>query len=81
MALNSRALALAAGVVNGGLWFLFVVFSLITGLGSRTVQLWGSFYPAFSYSWGGMVITTIENFVMGFVGGWILAWLYNRFQR
>lgn len=81
MTLNPRALGLASAILNGGFWFLAVTGSLLTGLGDATVQLWGSFYPFFSYTWGGMVITTIENVILGFLGGWVLAWFYNRLQR
>lgn len=81
MSLSPKALALAAGILNGGVWFLVMAFSLLTGIGDITIQVWGALTPWFSYTWGGLVITTIENFLYAFVGGWIFAWLYNRFQR
>ena len=81
MTLSPRALGLASAIVNGGFWFLAVTISLLTGLGDLIVQQWGALYPFFSYTWGGMVIVTVENVLLGFVGGWVFAWLYNRFQR
>ena len=81
MGLNVKALGLAAALLNGAIWFVFMAFSLVTGIGDATVQLWGALTPFFSYTWGGLVITTIENLIFGFVGGWLFAWLYNRFAR
>lgn len=81
MTLNSRALGLAAALLNGGVWFVLMAFSLLTKIGDATIELWGALTPFFSYTWGGLVITTIENLIFGFVGGWLLAWLYNRFAR
>lgn len=79
--LNPRALGLAAAILNGGGWFLMMAFALLTGIGDGIIQLWGNLTPFFSYTWTGLIITTIENLIFGFIGGWLLAWLYNRFQR
>ena len=81
MGLNPKALGLAAALINGGVWFVLMGFSLLTGIGDATIELWGALTPFFSYTPGGLVITTIENLTFGFVGGWFFAWVYNRFQR
>ena len=81
MTLSPKALGLAAALLNGGAWFLLMAFSLLTEIGDATIQTWGVFTPFFSYTWGGLVITTIENLILGFVSGWLFAWLYNRFAR
>lgn len=81
MTLNPKALGLTLAIVAGGGWFLVMTFSLLTGVGDAFVAAWGIKHPFFSYTWGGMVMMVIQHLIYGFVGGWILARLYNRFQH
>jgi len=78
MELNSKALGLATAIFAGGWWFIAMVLSLLTGIGERTLSTVGGYHPYFSYSWGGMVIIVIEHLIVGFIAGWIFAWLYNK---
>ena len=77
--LNSKALGLALSVLAGGVWFLMMGFSLLSGMGERTVMALGSYHPFFSYSFGGLIIIVIEHLIGGFIVGVIFAKLYNRF--
>ena len=81
MTLSPRALGLALAVIAGGWWFLAMTFSLLTGIGDAFVAAWGIKHPFFNYTWGGMVVMTVQHLIYGFGGGWILARLYNRFQH
>jgi hypothetical protein len=53
-------------------------FSLITGIGARTLSTLGSYHPFFTYSWLGMIVIAVEHFVIGYILGWIFASLYNK---
>lgn len=79
--LNSKALGLALSVLAGGFWFLMMGFSLLFGIGERTVMTLGSYHPLFSYSFGGLIIIVIEHLIGGFIVGVIFAKLYNRFAN
>ena len=79
MQLKPKALGLAVAVLGGAFWLVAMVLSLLSGLGELTLTAVGSLHPFFTYSWGGMVIIVIEHLVVGFIGGWIFAWIYNKF--
>ncbi|MBI5401688.1 hypothetical protein HZB05_02570 [Candidatus Wolfebacteria bacterium] len=79
--LNSKAFGSALGILAGGFWFLMMGFSLLTGMGERTVVALGSFHPFFGYSFGGLIIIVIEHLIGGFIIGAIFAKLYNKFSR
>ncbi|MBI3638607.1 hypothetical protein HY227_02585 [Candidatus Wolfebacteria bacterium] len=79
--LNSKALGYAVGVFTGGLWLIFMAFSLLTGIGETTITTFGLFHPFFSYSWIGLVIIVVEHLIGGFILGWIFAQLYNKFSK
>ncbi|MBI2594974.1 MAG: hypothetical protein HYW38_01795 [Candidatus Colwellbacteria bacterium] len=72
---------MALAIVAGGWWFLVMSFSLLTGVGDAFVTAWGISHPFWSYTWGGMIMMVVQHLIYGFAGGWILARLYNRFQR
>lgn len=77
MNLSEKALALAFGILSGGLWFVVMGLSLLTGWWAETVTTWGSFHPGFAYTWGGWVWMWVWHFIAGFVLGWLFGWLYN----
>lgn len=81
MNLNPKALGLTAAILASACWFLAMVFSLLTGIGTITLTTIGSFHPFFSYSWAGMIIIVIEHLIAGFIVGWIFAWLYNKLLK
>lgn len=79
MQLDSKALGLAMAIFSAGGWLVIMTVSLLTGVGDMTLKGIGSLHPFFSYSWGGMVIMVIEHLIGGFIVGWLLVWLYNKF--
>ncbi len=78
MQLNKKAFAWATSIFAGGIWFMIMVFSLITGVGQRTISTLGSYHPFFSYNFAGLIIIIVEHLIGGFIFGWIFAWLYNK---
>lgn len=78
MTLNVRALAFAAAIVWSAGVFLAGIFATF-GWGVAAVQAIGSFYIGYGPTLLGAVIGAIWAFIDGFVGGAVIAWLYNRF--
>lgn len=77
MELRKRALGIAVGLVWGlsvmlGTWWL-----LIMGSAGETISKLGKVYYGYTYSWGGAVIGFGWGFVDGFIGGFLIAWIYN----
>lgn len=79
MKLSQKALGYAVGVFAGAFWFLAMSFSLLSGVGKRTIETLGGLHPLYSYSWVGMITLVVEHLIGGFIVGWIFAWLYNKF--
>ena len=79
MQLNSKALGLTFGLLAGGVWLLLMAISLTTGVLDQTVQTVGGLHTGFSYAWGGMFWMVGMHLVGGFVGGWLVASVYNKF--
>jgi hypothetical protein len=78
MKLRVRAFGLATGVV-AGLFVLFVTLVSIWFGRGETIDALVVPFPGFSRSVGGAIVGLIWGFVDGFIGGALLAWLYNRF--
>lgn len=80
MELNKTALGLAIGVLWGAGLFLATLWVLFMGGGEHLILL-RKFYLGYAISIPGAVIGLVWAFIDGFIGGWLLAWLYNRFAR
>ena len=78
MKLNIKAFALACGILWGlGLFLLtwwIIAFDGATG----EVTIIGRLYRGYTISPLGSVLGLLYGFVDAFIGGAILAWLYNR---
>lgn len=81
MKLNIKAFALACGILWGlGLFLLtwwIIAFDGATG----EVTIIGRLYRGYTISPLGSVLGLLYGFVDAFIGGAILAWLYNRLAR
>lgn len=78
MHLNPKALGFAFGLLSGGAWLIVMGVSLLTGFLDQTVQAVGGLHPGFTYTWMGLFWTVVMHLVLGFIGGFILAWIYNK---
>lgn len=78
--LNSKALGLTAGVLGGLFWLVAIPVSMWTGFLDQTLQGIGALHPRFSYTYGGAVWMAVMHLVGGFAGGYIFAWVYNKFS-
>ena len=81
MKLSQKALGLSFGLVWGFTVLLATWWLLITGSSGLTISTLSHFYFGYTFSWLGGIIGLIWGFVDGFIGGVIIAWLYNLFNK
>ena len=79
MRLNQVALGSAAGIVCGVGLFLTTLAVMWLGGGEHLILL-KKFYLGYSISFVGAILGLVYAFVDGFIGGWLVAFLYNRFS-
>ena len=81
MKLNQKALGLAGGLIWGGGIFFITLISIKTSYAQMLLMLLIDIYPGYSISISGAFMGLIWGFVDAFLGGYILAWLYNWFDK
>lgn len=84
MKLDVKALAITTSLLWGGLVFLVGLGNVVwPGYGDSFLQGVASIYPGFEVTGliGDVVIGTVYAMLDGFVGGLVLAWLYNLLRR
>lgn len=79
--LNTKNLALSAGIMWALSMFIMTIISMYTGYASQFINLMESIYPGYNLSWGGSILGLIYGFVDGFVGLYIFGWLYNKLNK
>jgi len=77
--LDKTSLALAVGIVAATLLFIFTLLLTILPAPelSAKVELLGHYFYAYTVSFKGAVLGAIYGFGMGFLFGWMLAYLRN----
>lgn len=81
MKLNIKALGLASGIVWGLSIFLLTYWFIIVGQPGTTLVKLSAIYFGYSVTWYGAFVGLIWGFVDGFIGGALLAWVYNKFAK
>jgi hypothetical protein len=76
MKLNAKAFGLACGVVLGLAGFVATLFSMWFGAG-YTITTLAAVYFGYSWSFIGALLALVWGLIYGFIGGWILAAVYN----
>ena len=82
MRLSIRSLAMAAGLLWGGLiCFVGLINLAAPSYGASFLQMMSSVYPGFQFSrtFGDVIVGTIYGLADGAIAGLILGWLYNAF--
>ncbi|STX40356.1 Uncharacterised protein [Legionella donaldsonii] len=79
--LSPMALGLALGILWGISIFLMGIIAYYSSYGQPFVAAMGSLYVGYQPSILGSVIGGIIGFIDAFIGGVILAWLYNLFAH
>lgn len=76
--LHKRALGLATGLACGLLIFLATAITLVRE-GGQQVNLWllGNYFAGYTQTWAGAFIGFAWGMVVGFVGGWFIAFCRN----
>lgn len=81
MKLDAKRLGLAGGVLWGAVMFFCTLISIQTGYAQGWLVAFCDIYPGYEMSTKGSFIGLVYGFVDGFVGLYILAWLYNKFSK
>ncbi|MBT5237467.1 bacteriophage holin [Candidatus Peregrinibacteria bacterium] len=80
MKLDAKALGLSCGII-WALALLILGITAMNGFGSEFVSLLGSMYVGYEATLLGAVVGGIWGFADAFVGGWVLAVLYNKLAK
>ncbi|OGZ41557.1 MAG: hypothetical protein A3B04_01220 [Candidatus Portnoybacteria bacterium RIFCSPLOWO2_02_FULL_39_11] len=80
MQLDKMAMGWAVAIFDGAGVFLAMSFSLLTGRVSYVMSRAAALHWS-SYSWVGALVMAIEHIAVGFILGWLFAWLYNLFVK
>lgn len=80
--LNEKALAISLGF----LWSLAILSLSIIAMMSENylhnvVEFFSSIYLGYSLSFTGILIGMVWAFIDAAIGGWLLAWLYNKLAK
>ena len=77
--------ALAAGLSMGSFWsismLLCTIFAIKFDYADQFMEIMTDVYPGYEISGKGAVIGLLYGFVDGFLGGYLLVWLYNFFAQ
>ena len=82
MRLDPKALAIACSIMWGGLLLLLSLGDMVwPEYGEEILEIAESIYPGYNGPGGigPLIVVTLYGLVDGAIGGFILAWLYNRF--
>jgi len=79
--LNRVHLGLALGFVVGLYTFLIGIFATLTGSGDALIELLKGVYVGFDKTIIGSAAGGLWAFVDGFIGGFLIASIYNFFQN
>ncbi|MDH3298585.1 MAG: hypothetical protein OEM23_00730 [Gemmatimonadota bacterium] len=84
MKLCVRSLALACGILWGGVFLLVALANQVGGsYGAHFLDFGASIYPGYDGpgGYGSVLVVTMYAVIDGAIGGALLAWLYNRFRK
>jgi hypothetical protein len=79
MKLRVRAFAISFGIMIGVAIFLITYWFMIMNYEGSTLVKLRNLFLGYSVTWYGGLIGLLWGFVTGFLGGGLLAWLYNKF--
>ena len=79
--IKNRILGLVLGVVSGTGLFAETLWLVVKGgpVVGPHFSLLAQFFPGYSVTYFGSVVGLVYGFIVGYVGGWSVACLYNRF--
>jgi len=77
MPIDSVRLGLSGGILTGIFMFVTTLIALATEYGAEYLEHFVRLYPGFHVTVGGSLLGLVYGFITGFVGFFLLAWLYN----
>lgn len=77
--LNTKALALSAGITWGLGIFILGLYASWTGTGVEIIEWLGKYYKGFHPTFLGSIIGGLWGFVDTFIGAWVFGGIYNFF--
>jgi len=81
MAWNWKALGLATGITWGACVLILLLLDVTLGFGSPLIVLLSSLYVGLEPTFLGAIVGTLLAFADGFIGGAVVALLYNTFEN
>jgi hypothetical protein len=81
MKLDIRAFGLSLGIIWAIGSFLLGILATLSGQGKEIVDIIGSFYIGYAATIKGSLIGAVWAFIDAFIGGALLAWLYNKVAK
>ena len=79
--LNAKAFGLSLGIIWAVFLAVLIVIATYTGWGADFVNGIGKLYLGVDVSLKGALIALPWAFVDLFIGGYLMAWLYNKFNH
>lgn len=81
MKLSTKGLALSFGILWGLCIFVMTILAIyLNGYGLAFLDVTaGALYPYYTISWAGAFVGLVAGFIDGAIGGFIIAWVYNKF--
>ena len=77
--LNPMAMGLAFGILWAAGVLIIALLAMSNGYGSEMIEALGTVYLGLEATLTGALIGAVWGFVDAFIGGYLLAWLYNKF--
>lgn len=78
MKLNTKAFALAVGLIWGINWFFLTWFMILFDGITHEITIIGRIYRGWTLSPVGSIIALLWGFLDGFLIGLFVAWIYNK---
>lgn len=79
--LNPIKLGISGGILWGFCMFICTILAIYTGYSAKFLDLMADIYLGYSISWPGAFIGFAYGFIDGFLGLFLLGWLYNKLNR
>lgn len=81
MKLHPMAAALTMGLFSAVVLFLWTLVSAYTGYGAEILELVETVYPWYTVSYLGALWGLVLAFLDGFIGVYVIIWIYNFFVK
>lgn len=81
MKLDAISFGVASGIIWGALIFISTFIALYTGYTKDFLVVMTNVYPGYTITPLGSLVGLIYGFIDLFIGGFLLAWIYNKIAK